>query len=217
MRSFVFFLVVLCSSTANSATTFQVAIGNVQDATSSNVAIGTVGILVADKNADSSFSGSDAGSYSSIVGTVLSAGQNIGSDTIVGVFQATDAGGPGPIGFFDTVQVFNTGGVATNTKLALYWFPGITTVGATLGGSQSQMGFFRSDSPDLTFLGDTAFVMPAVDTGASLTLAYGDNSVATGGGTPQSSLTAFNMVPEPSRVLFLAFGALGFLVRRRRA
>ena len=212
-------LFLLCGSFAFSATTFQVAIGNVETASSTTVALNTIGILVADTNSDNSFSGSTAGTYASIIGTVLSTGQSIGSDTIVGIFQATDAGGPGPIGYFDTLQVFNTGGVTTNTKLALYWFPGVTSIGATLGAGQSEMGFFRSDTADALFGGDTGFTMPATDNGASLTLAYGDSSVATGGSTPQSSLRAFTItsVPEPSRVLFLALGGMGLLMRRRRA
>jgi hypothetical protein len=212
MRIFTVLAFISISSVSLASTTFQVAIGNVHDASSSNIALGTIGILVADTNSDSSFSGSNAGTYSSIVGTTLSVGSAIGNDTIVGVFQASDALGPGPIGFFDTISAT----AAANAKLALYWFPGVTTIGAALAANQGQMGFYRSDTPDTAFGGDIAFAMPAVD-GNSYTLAYGDSSLATGGSTPQSSLTAFNMVPEPSRVLFLALGGMGFLMRRRRA
>lgn len=212
MRKLLSSFALLVASSAFGSTTFQLEIQEAYTSSGSHVAVGTIGILVADSDGSGTFSGSTAETYTSIVGTTLSAGSAIGTDRIVGVVQAADlGGGPGPFGFGDILQVFNTGGVTTNTKLAFYWFPGLTTIGDALAANQAQMGFYRND---LAADGGVAFAMPGSDSGATLNLLA--TSVSSGGTTPNLSLTAFNIAPEPSRAMLAGLGLMGLVIRRRR-
>lgn len=219
MRFTITVLLASICTVASASTSFQTYIGDIQTSAGVNVSDGTVGILVADYNNDNNFAGSTAGTYSSIVGTVLTAGSSIGADRIVGIYTAL--GGL----FTDTISVSYSGtlgnGVASGTKLALYWFPGQVSGGVLQAASvtqsptgQSQMGFFRSDATD-SLGGDQAFVLPA-DSGAFLNLYYG--SPSQGGNTPQASFQAFNLsaVPEPSRAMLAGLGLMGLVIRRRR-
>lgn len=206
--------IILFAGVAQASTTYNVQIGNILDSSGSNVALGTVGILVVDTQ-NNGFAGSSPSTYTDLIGLALSSGQSVGDDIIVGVYQASDLGGV--IGFNDSTVVNYTGNITDADKLALYWFPGVTTVGATLGAGQSSMGFFRSDTVSIDSGGSFAFILPS-DTGALGSLAYFDSTVVPSSGISSSQLQAqsISAVPEPSRILFLALGGMGLLMRRRR-
>ncbi len=204
------------ASSVTATTTFNVAIGEARTSGGAMVATGTVGILVVD-NAGNGFAGSTAGTFSALSGLVLSVGQVFGGDDrILGVILASDLSGSGDIGFVDAVNVnYTTHGVDANDKIAIYWFPGITSSGATVPSNQAQVGYFRTDTLDGPSGANGTFVLPS-DTGAAIDLYY--TTPALGGATASSSLTSFavSAAPEPSRASFMAMALLGLLMRRKR-
>jgi len=111
-------------------------------------------------------------------------------------------------------------GWGAGDPLALYWFPTLTmsSLTAPLGTSY---GKFTTSTP---LDGSGAWVTPA-DLTSDYPLYLFTTEASTFPATPPgsnapSSATASNTiaaVPEPSRVLFLTFGAIGLLMRRRRA
>lgn len=197
------------SSVTFASVTINFTGAEINDAAGSSVGLGTVGILVVDSSGNG-FSGSTANTFSEIVGLSLTEGVSIGDDTILKVFTASDLGGA--VGFASSLVGYDyAGAIGGNDKLAIYWFPGITTIGGTVQSTQAEVGFYRSDSVDVG--ADIGFVLPTSDG----TYNMGFFSTNFGGSVTPSSLNAFNTTPEPSRVLFLALGGMGLLMRRRRA
>jgi len=197
---------------------------------------GTIGILVASASGNFS-SGAD------MLNSTLSAGNAFGSgdNQIVATFHAEllplnpgDPTNPQTDTQFATVVNFDTVATPANTKLQLYWFPGITTDGTkllasslvslSLGGNY-YYGSYRSDSVDA--LSDIGWFVPA--TGSTSTLLVIDQTAQlallgsnTGELATQNDLSALKYfaIPEPSSVVLLSAGGFlltGALLRRRRA
>lgn len=209
--SLLFLLCSMCASQANATVTLDFQMGSVN--TSSSLVLvptGTVGILVADNFSTGLPASSD------LVGVQLSAGGIIGDSQILSVMQATAASN-----YFSNITdleliggLTGTSGTA-GTDLAFYWFPGITTVGATVTDGQSY-GFFRTDSIDVPSGGNFSFNIPS-DGGTASIYAF---TLDQGGGYPQGTTFQATLnasaVPEPSRMILIVVGLSAFLMRRRR-
>lgn len=102
---------------------------------------------------------------------------------------------PGHGAIVDDITVNYTSGISQGDKFALVWFD--TNSGAT----GAHYGFFA----------DNSFILPA-DTGA--TVGFTDPFI--GADAPRNASNTFQAVPEPSRILILGVGLMGFLLRRRR-
>lgn len=208
-------LIICCSLFATLAkaatTTIDFQIGSVNTTSSLvKVPVGTVGILVADK------AGTGLPSPSEMYNAVLSVNSLIGDSLILSVMQADTFSNFASLGAYEVDGITGiTGGLGTTgTDLAFYWFPGITTIGATVSNGQSY-GFFRSDAVDLTALSDYSFNMPLAGSTGTLAAYTADG----GGSSPNNSFVATltaSAVPEPSRALLTVIGLGAFLMRRRR-
>ena len=141
----------------------------------------------------------------------LSVGGVLTDDYFIPGTLTTDASGlygsgdngttPGSGSIIEDIGVTYTNGVSTNDVFSLIWF-GSAANASTAG---SKYGFFS----------DPSFVLPS-DTGATVAFGTpfaGNDATRTASNTFQTIAA----VPEPSRVLFLALGCMGFLMRRRRA
>lgn len=184
---------------------------------SSQVAAGTIGVLVADTSGTGNFAqGED------LIGATLSVGQLIGDARILGVISASDLTGSGDFGFFQTLAIGDallTGlnfGTSTNTAgsdLAFYWFPGITDEGSAITGGQSY-GYFRSDTVDGFSGSEMSFNLPE-NSSVNELAALSTNL----GGSYDPVLFQANSVagiPEPSRMILAMLGFVGLMFRRRR-
>ena len=91
-------------------------------------------------------------------------------------------------------------GISTGDSFALIWF-GSAGNGSAAGDRYG-------------FLGDPSFTIPVDGQAVSASTPFvGTDPVRTASNTFQNP----SLVPEPSRVMFLALGGLGLLMRRRRA
>lgn len=144
------------------------------------------------------------------------AGDTIGGDKILRVFEVDSANTSGAAGV--TLQVINsfvyaTEGVAGGGKWGIYWFPGLTTANATLPDVPGfEVGGFFQLTPDSGAGGTIGTVLPASDTGTASAAFLNSNY---GGDTDATRLTAIVAVPEPSTLALSALG-LAALLRRRR-
>jgi hypothetical protein len=187
--------------------------GNIQQSPGVNIPIGSLAVLVADKNGDG------FATTTSITGSTLSVGNSLGGtdNEILRTFNAFDLGGL--IGFADTFSINYSGALNQGDAFALFWFPTLSTVGASVNGGTSY-GFYRTDLVDAVSGSNIDFHAP-VD-GFSYTLAAYDNSNFPGAVASQLDLTAALTavaVPEPATyVLFVAgFAGLAAFRRRRQA
>lgn len=125
-----------------------------------------------------------------------------GTFTADGSFLAAGDGGvtAGNGSIVDDLVVSLTSGVSVNDLFTLIWF-GSAGNGSAAG---DKYGIFSSPS----------FVMTADGTDPIYGAAFeGNDPIRSASNTFQSS----SPIPEPSRVLFLALGGMGLLMRRRRA
>lgn len=122
-----------------------------------------------------------------------------GSGTTVdasGLFAGGDGGDtPGNGSIVTDLTVDYTNGVSTGDSFRLVWFESNTATG-------SKYGLF----------GDASFTMVS-DQGGN---AIGYTAPFEGNDPIRTASNTFQAVPEPSRVLFLALGGMGLLMRRRR-
>ena len=124
-----------------------------------------------------------------------------GTLTTDGSFLALGDGGTtaGAGSIVDDLAVSLTNGVSVNDLFALIWF-GSAGNGSAAG---DKYGLFTSPS----------FIMGADGTDPVYGTPFaGNDPVRTASNTFQNP----SLVPEPSRVLFLALGSMGLLMRRRR-
>ncbi|MEM7010273.1 MAG: hypothetical protein AAF585_02215, partial [Verrucomicrobiota bacterium] len=126
-------LAVLICSLASSAVakiTIQVNLGG-----DLGVADGTVGVLVVDRSGN----GFQSPDHVSVEGTTLSRGSQVGlsDDIIIGVVQSSGAAFSGGSGFAGTIRGIDYEALQleANMPIAFYWFPGVTTPGASLNSS----------------------------------------------------------------------------------
>ena len=151
--SFVVFLATTMAGHAGTAT-IQFALGETPE-----VPEGSVGILVADRNADGFLPLSDE----TVPGTIVAPGQTIGSsdDVIVGLVHASSAGFGGHTGFSDIFADidYEAFGIAPGMPLIFYWFPGMMFSGESLE-TGSPFYSFRSDT--VSAGGDMGYAVPAV-------------------------------------------------------
>lgn len=188
------------------------AIGPLRASNGSSIAVGSVGILVADFSNNGIIDAKN---------TVLSVNSFVGAgsdDQILGVFTATDLDGSGHIGFDFSGTSWNyQGNFGANDQLFFLWFPSISTVGATVGSGVSY-GEFRSSSADVS--ADIAWIAPSDGQNVSI-IAFGEVL----GGSPAFStaeltaakITAGAAIPEPSSFAALAgLAMLGFAGMRKR-
>jgi hypothetical protein len=188
--------------------TLSLQTGIVNSSVGNPVAAGTVGILVADNF------GTGLPTSAELLGAILTAGGTIGDSKILSVFQAGDidlvtSGNQMGFDVGGIVVDMQSGGLAQNTQLMLLWFPGITTVGATVTAGQ-QYGQYRSSTVGD---GDAAFLLPA--DGELRNIAYLTQGL--GGSVPDNTFVAsFNVVPEPSVSILAMAGAMFAAFGRRR-
>lgn len=221
------FLGLLSLSCAQASVSIAFESGVIRDSSGTAVPVGTIGIVVVD-SLGNGFAGTQSGamtssSYAGLVGLQLSAGQSVGDDVILGVFQATDVDvdGTAPLDRVFSGTLLNgynySGNIGAGDQLAIYWFPGVTTVGETLTAGQTEAGFYRNSANDLASNSQIGFVLPS-DGSSNNLFAYDSNLTGDGGSASPSALTAVAIAaaPEPSRVLLLGLGALGLVTRRRR-
>lgn len=186
----------------------------------SQVAPGTIGVLVADTTGSGIFA-----QGASLVGANLSVGEMLGDSRILGVISASDLSGLGDFGFFDTLTIGDalltglTFGTATNTAgsdLGFYWFPGITTAGGIVSEGQ-EYGFFRSDTVDSLSGSEMSFNL--AENGSTNALAAFTTNLD---GSYDPALFQANStagvagIPEPSRMILAMLGFVGLMFRRRR-
>jgi hypothetical protein len=152
------------------------------------------------------------GNYSFIPGTTTSAFATdstgattddyfytTGLTTITTTPTSNDPGGDGSITALTSVPFGGTTGISSGDSFAIIWFDGTPAPG-------SAYGLFTN----------AAFTIPNDSAAVSYASVFA-------GSTPDpikpANLNFFDpvAVPEPSRVMFLALGALGLIARRRRA
>lgn len=230
----VFAAAVLCVCSANAAVTVNVSFGSAFDSVSAAVPNGTLWVMIADSDDNSSFAGgfninssltNAVAAAAAFGGQSLSVGTVIGGDTIfaMGGFNSAAAGGiPGANVVSLTLASGGVNGVATGRNFAIYWFPGLTyggpggATGSTTAagysvnvGSTFQVGGIHDSGTDAG-LGYEALVFPAA--GATNPGVANDNFDGT---LPDSRFVAVNAVPEPSVALLGGLGVLALLRRRR--
>ncbi|HCN76921.1 MAG TPA: hypothetical protein DIT13_06960 [Verrucomicrobiales bacterium] len=217
-------LFLAAASFGHASITINFGLGGVYTAGGgSQIAAGTIGVLVADTTGAGFAQGAD------LVGSTLSVGSSLGTNgRILGVLSATNnLFGSGIAGFDAAINITDpllsglTFGTATNnagSDLMFYWFPGITSAGSTITEGQSY-GSFREDS--LAALAgsasDMSFNLPA----NSDLLGLYANTINTGGDLPNDTFQANSTagvagVPEPSRMILALLGFAGLMFRRRR-
>lgn len=213
--------VLLPCSLALANYTLAFELGAMKTATGTAVPVGSVGVLVADTG-NNNFVVDGDGSGLTIAGSTLAVGQSLGAsdNIIVGIFTAADLGSElqsGETGFLATVQFDSSLGTFQSgvTKLALYWFPSITTTGSLLSVGVSY-GYYRSDAYDTNWA-NVAFFAPPESFMYRL-VGFDTNN---GGTIDPNSLKALNVtaIPEPSSVVLLAAGGflvMGTMLRRRK-
>lgn len=214
-------LFLAAASFGHASITINFGLGGVYTAGgSSQIAAGTIGVLVADTTGGGFAQGSD------LIGSTLSVGSTFGTNgRVLGVLSATsDLFGSGIAGFEAAINISDPllagltfGSATTNTgsDLMFYWFPGITSAGSTITEGQSY-GFFREDSKaalDGSF-SDMSFNLPA----NSDILGLYANTIDTFGHLPNDTFQANSVagVPEPSRMILAMLGFVGLMFRRRR-
>lgn len=215
MKKITFLLFMVIGTLAQASVTLNFDFGPAYTAGgASMVNNGSIGVLVADT------SGSGFAQGASLIGSTLTAGGSLGGNRILGVVGASDISTVGDFGFSSSILVNDFTGITTGsstgaggTPLMFYWFPGISSAGATLAGGESY-GFFRSDTIDAGSGSEISFNMPA-DGGAYALAAY---DTTLGGGYASSLFQANSVagVPEPGRVMLALVGLLGLSLRRRR-
>lgn len=208
-------LFLCCAGFASAELTIQLDMARLYTAGgSSQVADGTIGVLVANT------SGGGFGQGASLVGAELSAGQLLGGNRILGTLQAFDVSDAGDFGFGQPVTVsdftgmtFGSSNGSGGTELAVYWFPGITTAGSIVSEGQSY-GYFRSDTVDIDAGSNISFNLPA-DGGNYSLVAY---ETDLGGSFDAANFQANSVagIPEPSRMILAMLGFVGLMFRRRR-
>ncbi len=201
----------ILSSAASAAVTIELGAGIIQSSTNTSVPVGAIGILVADIN--NAVAGMPTSSE--LVGLTLTNNTVFGSGgyKIVGVFQAQDLSGTAGVqGGYGGLTSFDlTGGVATGNQLGLFWFPTITTVGATVADGTSY-GFYRSSTA-----ADGGTIGYTVPTDGAYSI-YGYTTTLGGSlaaNTYSATMTA-TAVPEPSRFCLFGLALMGLIMRRRR-
>lgn len=203
----------LLAANARATVTIDFQLATALDSTSAPVAANTIGILVADNY------GTGLPTAAELLGAVLSNGSLIGDSTILRVFQAADLG-VNQFGFADSLTLALgsgiTGGAGTaGTDLGFYWFPGITTIGATVSGGQSY-GFYRSDTVATGDGSTMSYNVPSDPSSSSLYTLTPDLMGSTPSTSLVANLTVASAAPEPSRLMLGVMGLGAFLMRRRR-
>lgn len=218
MKSILYFYVALIvsSSALKASVTINFEFSSAYTASgASQVAPGTIGVLVA--NTGTGFSSGEA-----LIGSTLSVGSNLGTSKILAVMNAFDfnfGNTPLTMGFSDSILLSDFTGLTLGTNsntagtdLAFYWFPGLTSSGSVIAEGQSY-GYYRTDLVDLNSGADMSFNMP--QDGFTFTLAA--SSLV----NPESSFQANSTagvagIPEPSRMILALVGFAGLMLRRRR-
>lgn len=186
--------------------------GAIRQANGNEVAIGSIGVLIADTNNDG---------LGNLYGSTLNVSSALGgSDNIIlGLFQAKDIGGV--VGFSATINYdyASYSGFETNDNLYLVWFPTISAVGVTLGANVNY-GYYRNSLADENSASDIGFVAPSDSSSPNLFVF--DNVTNPGSAATPAELTAlsYTAIPEPTSVALVTMGgalAVGAVLRRRKA
>lgn len=150
----VFLLLAFSQQLLSAKVTLQVNLGG-----ELAVADGTVGVLVVDRSGDGFLSPD----HSSVVGTKLEAGQQIGlsDDIIIGVLQSSTSdfsGGSGFVGLIRRID-YDALQLQPGMTMTFYWFPGVTTPGATLGNANNYETFRTNNASNVP--NTVTFQLPA--------------------------------------------------------
>lgn len=158
------------------------------------IPVGTRYIVVVD-TAGNGFGGSSNGSIAD--GTTLNVGNLFGGDEIIQSSTIPTLAGRAATAVsnlpLDTAPY-------AGKQFAIYWFESLTGTTASNG---DDYGFFR----------DAGWIVPSSPGTYGFIASGGDFVQNT---TAQTANLTIGTAPEPSRALLLGFGALGFMMRRRR-
>jgi len=192
---------------------YELFFGVLRDASGNPLPNGTVIALVADTNEDGlpgNLDGSDitvngldaSAAFADFQGVELSVGQPTnGGDQIFYVGQID--GGLGAGTFYDPAGLSYPGvyppGLATGQNFGIYWFPGITTPGSTLGTGTFEIGGFFNPDPN-TNQSTIGMVLDSDTSGAVHKIYQADSATAPeiGGNSPitESAFSAIFVGPS---------------------
>ena len=151
---FAAFVFLVFSQTLSAKITIQVNLGG-----DLSIPDGTVGVLVADRSSNGFLSPA----HSSAVGTKLEAGEQIGlsDDLIIGVVQSSTSEFTGGSGFVGVLRGIDYADfqLQPGMLMSFYWFPGITTPGASLSDTSTFETFTTPNASNLA--SSINFVLPA--------------------------------------------------------
>lgn len=213
---FAIFAYILPITALNATVTFNTQFGQFLDSNSVNVPFGTLLALIVDSDndgliadtltTDSNITSSSQGA--NFNGATIAQNNLVGGDLIFATATTNNDGGAGT--WLDTVSGITGLESLSGRAWGIFWFPGETASGVTLGGSFEIGGINILSNPDP---GTVGMIVP--NDGANVFFGGTTASVGAGGSTPPSSFEAV-LVPEPSAALLALLGTGALLMRRRR-
>ena len=214
---YIFSLFLFASSQAWAAVSFDIQAEVLKNSSGSPIPTSALVLLVA-STTNASF-GDVAVNASLALGSILDG--TGGDDVLLKSWNLSNSGEAGALADITGSLDFSSyTGWGAGDPLALYWFPTLTVSSLTAPIGTSY-GRFTTTTP---LDGSGVWITPAdLTSDHPLYLFTTDASifpaVPPGSNAPSSAMASNTIaaVPEPSRVLFLALGCMGFLMRRRRA
>lgn len=231
-KPFYFLLLIpLSAFPAWAAISIDIQVGTLRDATSNPVSDGSVWAVIVDEDDNDTLPGGltvttsssltalhAPQTYADFAGKTIQADAMINGDKILQTFFVDGENTSGmPSLSIQTIVLTDAQWTSLSDKnWGIYWFPGITSLTATLPNSSFQVGGIRET--DAGSGGDLGMVIPTfVDNSTQTrTAAFLDNSTEVGGDIVASRFTAINAIPEPSAMVLTLLGSAA-LLRRRRA
>lgn len=222
---FICYILILCGP-LNASVSINLELGKLTTSDSSILPAGTLWALISQN--DSGFlpgALAENGSFSQnanlqaiqadFAGAQIAPNQQIGGGTVVktGSTITANFNGNGAFIMSDELIDFISLGLSQGEKLAVYWFPGLTTTSNTVPlNSNFEIGGFHQTAVSIESGGSSGMVVPS-EQNTQETMAYFDSATEPNTSFDPALFKAV-AVPEPSTTLFLLSAALLFLRRR---